>query len=90
MGTTGPESRTLKISLEIFLVLIIILTPFFWFATPPRVFVAHTQNGYRNERLGRDMCAMSFLRVSANGFAKNPEKRSQKNELVCIARTLQT
>ena len=47
-----------------FLVIIIILTPFFWLASPPRVFVTHTQNGYQNDRLGLDMCAMSFLRDS--------------------------
>ena len=89
MGATGPESGTLKISLEIFLVIIPLpfLPCFFWLASPPRVFVAHTQNGYRNVRLGRDMCAMSFLRVSANGFAKNPEKRSQKMN-GCVLREL--
>ena len=63
-----PESAHYMLStaliIIIIIIIIIILPPFFWLASPPRVFVTHTQNGYQNDRLGRESCAMSFLRDS--------------------------
>ena len=87
LSSVPERAHSLKPLGLILIIRLPFLPCFFRFASPPRVFVAHTQNGYQNDRLGRESMAKTFLRVSANGFAKNPEKRSQKMN-GCVLREL--
>ena len=50
-------------------------------ATPPAVFVVHEQKIHQNVRLGREWCAVTFLRHLPNGWVRRGQKQHTFNEL---------